>query len=196
MAARQLALIPKDRVEHGGDVLEGRRKLSRPFSPRCSMHIVLRSTRARGHWSLLHRRNRSKIDRLVYTWARAKHVKVHRFANVGNHLHLLLRAESREALQQFLKTFAGLAARAVTGAKKGVRHGKFWEKTAYSKLVPGGAFRSVCAYLAKNKLEAIGFLGARLRFRANGDVVVVVGEAPDAIREQAERLIRGDRPRV
>jgi REP element-mobilizing transposase RayT len=192
MASRQLALIPKERVEHGGDVLEGRRKLSRPFSPRCSLHVVLRSPRARGHWSLLHRRNRAKVDRLVYTWARAKHVKVYRYANVGNHLHLLLRAESREALQRFLKTFAGLAARAVTGARKGVRHGKFWEKTAYSRLVPGGAFRAICAYLDKNKLEAIGFLGARLRFRASGEAVAVVGEAPDELRGRAERLIRGD----
>jgi hypothetical protein len=115
-------------------------------------------------------------------------VKVYRFANVGNHLHLLVKAESRASLQQFLKTFGGLAARAVTGARKGVKQGRFWERTAYSRLVPSGAFKTVCAYLGKNRLEAIGFGGARLRTRRNGEAVVVV--ADPTLLAEAEALIR------
>jgi REP element-mobilizing transposase RayT len=193
MGAKQLSLLPKSRSEHGGDVRRGRRKLDRPFSPRSSIHVVMRAPRARGQWSMLHRHNRATVDRLVYTWASAKGVRIYQYVNVGNHLHFLLRAESREALQRFLKTFAGLAARSVTGARKGVSVGRFWERTAYSRLVPGGAFKAVSAYLGKNHLEAIGFRGARLRIRANGSaIVVVVGEAPTELRAQAERAIRGD----
>jgi REP element-mobilizing transposase RayT len=153
----------------------------------------MRSSLARGERSMLHRRNRSRIEKLAYTWARAKRVKLYRFANVGNHLHLVLKADRREDLQQFLKVFAGLAARAVMGAKKGVRRGKFWDKTAYSKIVPGGAFRAVCAYLGKNRLEAVGFGGARLRIRADGTAIVVVGDPHAAGIDpvEAEAWIRG-----
>ncbi len=190
---RQLPLLPPPRIEHGGDVRKGLRKEARPFSPKACLHVVLRSHRARGSWSLLHRRNRARIERLAYTWARAKRVRLYRFANVGNHLHLLIRADRPEDLKAFLKTFAGLAARAVSGAKKGVQRGKFWESTAYSKIIPGGAYRAVCAYLGKNRLEAVGFQGARLRIRADGTAVVVVGDAHAAGIEpaQAEAWIRG-----
>ena len=94
---------------------------------------------------------------------------------MGNHLHLLLKADRPEDLQRFLKTFAGLAARAVTGARKGLGRGKFWEKTAYSKIIPRGAFKTVCAYLAKNRLEAIGF-GAPASDPRDGEAIVVVGD--------------------
>lgn len=187
---RQLTLLKKDPVEYGGDTTKGRRKGVRPFSPRASLHVVVRSHRARGTWSLLHRRNRATIDRLVYKWAAAKRVKIYRYANVGNHLHLLVRAERREELQAFLKTFAGLAARAVTGAQKGIRTGKFWDQTAYSRIVPGGAFRALCAYFGKNRLEAVGFGGARLRIRADGSTLVVIGD-PGEHHAEVERLIRG-----
>jgi REP element-mobilizing transposase RayT len=141
---------------------------------------------------MLHRHHRAKVERLAYTWARAKRVRLYRFVNVGNHLHLLLKADRQEDLQQFLKTFAGLVARAITGAKKGTK-GKFWEKTAYSKIIPGGAFRALCAYLGKNRLEAVGFRGARLRIRPTGEAVVVVGdpEAAGLDPAQTEKWIRG-----
>lgn len=153
----------------------------------------MRAPRARGHWSLLHRRNRSRVETLLYGWAKKKGVTIDRIANAGNHLHLLLRAPTHEALQQFLKIFAGLAARAVMKAKKGVRRGKFWEKTAYSRLIPGGAYRALCAYLTKNRLEAIGFRGVRLRFRESGEAVAVVGD-PEALGldpREVQTLIRG-----
>jgi REP element-mobilizing transposase RayT len=191
MLPRQLPLLKRERIEHGGDVRARLRKEQRPFSPKCSMHVVMRSNRAKGTWSLLHHRNRSSVERLVYKWANAKGVKVYRFANVGNHIHLLVKSPSREALQRFLKTFAGLCARAVTGARKGLSFGKFWEATAYSRLVSGGAFRAITGYFEKNDFEAIGFRGARLRLRASGKYVVVTGDAPPGTADQVEALIRG-----
>jgi hypothetical protein len=50
--------------------------------------------------------------------------------------------------------------------------------------------------LGKNRLEAVGFQGARLRIRADGTAVVVVGDARAAGVDpaRAEDWIRG-RPR-
>lgn len=194
MAGRQGALFQRERQEHGGDVRQHVRKEARPFSPKCSMHVVMRSNRARGKWSLLHHHNRSRVETLVYKWANAEGVKIYRFSNVGNHLHLLLKAPSRRTLQAFLKTFAGLCARAVTGAKKGVKTGKFWDATAYSRLIPGGAFRVLTGYLAQNNLEAIGFRGVRLRIQKNGARVAQIGTAPPGYETETEAWIRGEGP--
>src|SRR3954454_7748880 len=103
------------RSEHGGTLGRGRRKAERPVSTRRPMHIVMASDRARGAWSL--RRHDSAVRAVLRTAARRHGIRVYEFANVGSHLHLLVRARRREAFQGFLRAFAGLVARRVTGAR-------------------------------------------------------------------------------
>jgi REP element-mobilizing transposase RayT len=103
------------RLEHGAGLRKGRRKLARPLDPRKSVHLVLRSSRAKGAWSMGRSDNERKIQRLLNRQARRFGIRIYQFANVGNHLHLLLRAPSREAFRDFLRTFSGLVARLVTG---------------------------------------------------------------------------------
>jgi REP element-mobilizing transposase RayT len=182
--SQQLTLFKAPSLEHGGDRRRGRRKVARPFSPRLSTHLVLRSSKARGAWSLLHRSNRAPLERLIYTRAAAADVKVYRLANVGNHLHLLVKAPTREAFQSFLRTLAGLSARLITGARKGLAQGKFWDAPAYSRVVPGAAFRAVSAYFEKNEFDAIGFKGTQVKLY-RGRYVVYVG-APEFMRQQAQ----------
>ena len=78
------------RTEHGGAVRRGRRKLERPVSTRRPMHVVLSSQRARGLWSL--RRHDRAVRECLREMARRFGVRVYDFANVGSHLHLLVRA--------------------------------------------------------------------------------------------------------
>lgn len=166
-------------TEHGGDLNKGRRKIRRPFSPDAPIHLVLKSHRANGAWSLLHRRNRSRVETLIYAQANHSGVKVYRHANAGNHIHLLIRAYSQEAFRKFMRALPALIARHVTQAKKGLAKGRFWDRIPYSRLIHWGReYRLLCAYLAKNQIEACGFSGARLRFTSSGEAVIVVG-APD-----------------
>src|SRR6266516_6150742 len=122
-------------TEHGGRAQRGRRKTERPVSTRYPMHVVLHSHRAQGDWSL------SRHGRVVRAALRAcadrNGVKVHGFANVGNHLHLLVRARRREAFQGFLRSFAGIVARAITGARRTrpLAGGRFWGALAWSRVV-------------------------------------------------------------
>src|SRR5712675_1570641 len=92
------------RTEHGGAVRKGRRKLARPVSTRRPMHVVLSSRRALGEWSL--RRHERAVKEALRAMARRHDVRVYEFANVGSHLHLLLRVRRVDSFQAFLRSFA------------------------------------------------------------------------------------------
>jgi REP element-mobilizing transposase RayT len=167
---RQLSLFSRSdlasasRVEHGGSVRRGRRKLARPFSTRRPLHVVLRSTRARGAWSL--RRVEARLREAMKALARRTSVRVYDYANAGNHLHLLVRAKQRSGFQAFLRSFAGIAARLVTGARRGQAVGRFWDELAYSRVVSWGReFTRVREYVAQNELEALGVISYQPRSR-------------------------------
>lgn len=153
----QLSFLPKVRFDHGGDIGKGKRKTMRPFDPKKAMHVVLRSSRAKGTWSLLHPKNKLHIHRIIYETADRCGVRIYRFVNVGNHIHLLFRAKSRKNFQTFLRIISGIIATLVTGATKANPVGKFWDKLAYSRIVSWGReFKALHAYLIKNLLEALG----------------------------------------
>ncbi|MBC7691708.1 MAG: transposase [Methylotenera sp.] len=156
---RQLSLLPREKqsTQHGGGLHPGKRKLARPFHPKLPMHVVVRASRARGFFSMLHPRHEKMIAALVRKSAKSNQVRLHRFVNVGNHLHLLVQASTREGLQRFLRTLTGRVAALVTGAIKGRPFGKFWDQLAYSRLVHWGRdFKGVLGYFIKNELESVG----------------------------------------
>ena len=165
------------RTEHGGDIRLGKRKLARPFDPRRPLHVVLRSERATGEWSLRHRRHERAVRDLLNRIARRAKVRVYQFANAGNHLHLILRARSRKLLAWFLRVACGLLARLITGARRGAAarfpplvegepyRRAFWAGLVYSRVLEWGrAFRAARDYVRMNDLEAtpgFGNLGRR-----------------------------------
>jgi hypothetical protein len=176
MRARQLTFFTSEsfrdlnRRAHGGETRAGKRKLARPFDPTRPLHIVLRSSRAKGEWSFLRARSEKRVKHLVYQEALRSGVRVYQFANSGNHLHLVLRAKTRAGLARFLRVAAGLIARVVTGAKKGAAASEsvnfrstrtvraFWDALAYSRIVEWGKeFVRVCDYLTLNELEGLGW---------------------------------------
>jgi hypothetical protein len=127
------------------------------------MHLVLTSKRARGAWSLL------KHQRAVRDTMRAMAcrfgVRVYDFANIGSHLHLLVRAKRREAFQAFLRSFAGIVARRVTGAKRGRPAGPFFTGLAWSRVVSWGRdYLGVRHYIFRNEIEATQGPGVRRAF--------------------------------
>jgi len=163
MRPKQFSFLPKLRLDHGGDIRKNKRKIARPFSHKHAIHVVFRSAKARGTWSLLTRENERTVKKLLDTYAYKYHIKVYRFENVGNHLHLLIKTETRKfhtakrEFQGFLRQFAGEVAFIVTGAKKSTPKGGFWEKRVYSRLVTWGReFRAIGDYFSKNFFESKG----------------------------------------
>lgn len=105
---------------------------------------------------------RDLVDRLKNRW----NVAVYRYANVGNHLHLLVRAKSRADWQGFIRELSGGIAIIVTGAKKGtpLERGAdsqttrgFWDHLVFSRIVSWGRdFKGVALYTLKNLWEGTG----------------------------------------
>jgi hypothetical protein len=92
-------------------------KTARPVAVKQAMHVVLRSSLARDHRSLLlHDRT---IQRMLQRLAKRFHIRLYDIANSGNHLHLILRLPYREALSPFLKAATGLIARLVLKVERG-----------------------------------------------------------------------------
>ena len=96
-------------------------------------------------------------------------IRIYRYANVGNHIHLLIRVPSRAAWQRFLRELAGGIAIIVTGAKKGCALDKnssqrgFWDYLAFTRIVSFGRdFSGVARYLVKNLFEGAGIPMKRL----------------------------------
>ncbi len=148
------------RTQHGGDVRRGRRKLERPVSTRRPMHVVLTSHRARGPWSL--RKHDRAVREALRRMARRFDVRIYDFANVGSHLHLVLRARRREAFQGFLRSFSGIVARRVTGARRARPSGPFFDGLAWSRVVRWGRdYWGLRHYVFRNQIE--GDQGPRIR---------------------------------
>lgn len=151
--SRQLALLPRLDLRFGGTHRLGRRKTFRPLDPKRPLHVVLKSSRARGRWSLLahERRVHAQLEQTA-----AKHgVRVLQFVNVGNHLHLCVRFRRREAVQRFFKEFAGRVAFDITGARKTHAQGRFWDHTLFTRIVEWGRdLAGIERYFTRNFFEA------------------------------------------
>ncbi len=157
MNAKQLQLFGRPGTEYGGDTRRGKRKVRRPIAVKSPMHVVFRSRRARGSWSLLNERHRFAVNTLVYRLADRFEVRIHGYENVGNHVHLVVQVRSRRSLQAFLRVFGQSLMFLVTGARKGKPKGRFFDAIAYSRVVKWGRdFENVMLYVSKNTLEALG----------------------------------------
>ena len=106
------------------------------------------------------------MDRLKTRWD----ISVYRYANVGNHLHLLIRAKSRADWQGFIREFSGGIAMIVTGARKShalprskakdvpesAKRG-FWDYLVFTRIVSFGKdFKNVANYVLTNLWEGAG----------------------------------------
>jgi REP element-mobilizing transposase RayT len=170
----------KGSISHGGDLSFGKRKTLRPIDPKQALHVILRSSKAKGQLSMLHPKHCNGIEKFVHKTAKRWGIRVYRFANVGNHLHLLIQVPTREAWKRFSKELSGGIAQIVTGAQKGsplarnkdtsiaesAKRG-FWDHLIYSRIVCFGRdFKGVCRYIIKNLFESAGVPMKRLL--ANG----------------------------
>lgn len=144
-------------TEHGGSVRKKQRKLARPIDTKRPMHLTFSSKRAVGQWSFHRRRHAEGIEESLHFCAKRFGIRVMRFENVGNHLHVLIQGRSRRAIQAFLKVFAQKVMFLVTGAKKGAPRGPFFDGIVHSRLVNWGRdLRGMKHYFFKNRLEAAG----------------------------------------
>jgi REP element-mobilizing transposase RayT len=135
----QLKLIPNKELRglksrtFGGVSLKKRRKVARPLQSGRVHHLVFKSSKAKGELSFY--RHKVVVGGILKKQSRKFFVEILDFVNMGNHLHLKARFKDRKKFQQFLKSFAAMTARAVTGARRGKAFGKFWDGLVYTRVL-------------------------------------------------------------
>jgi len=151
---------PKGRTAHGGSLSIGKRKIARPISVKESLHLVLRAERARGKYSLLLPRHARMFHGLLKQYGKRFDVKAYDVALVGNHAHLIVKARTKQGLQNFLRVFAGQTAQRITKARPGAKLSKrFWDLLVYSRIIPWGRpFAVARCYVEKNVREGAAIL--------------------------------------
>jgi REP element-mobilizing transposase RayT len=129
------------------------------------MHLVLRSTLAKGSWSFLKPGNAAKVNSIIAKFAFVYGVRVLSMANVGNHLHLHIRLHTRVGFNPFIRAITGAIAMAVTGKTRWNKNfetqtmatRKFWDHRPFTRIVIGfKALNHIKDYIKVNQLEAWG----------------------------------------
>lgn len=154
--------LKKDPLVYGGRFRNTRygRSRGRPLSNKQSMHLILKSSRAVGRYCLRQGgrgKNFHKVQKILEKFAAKYEVTIHRWANVGNHLHLHVTLRDYNGYKPFIRATTAAIAMAITGAsrwKKGF--GKFWDQRPFSRLVitRAGVAR-LTRYIKINEFEPI-----------------------------------------
>lgn len=133
----------------GGSLLKNSNaKTKRPLDSKFPIHLVLRARHSRmrqpQHFAL--------VNEIVRESAKKYGVKLYRYANVGNHLHLLLKLLRRERWNAFIRELTGRIAQVVQESAG------FWLYRPYTRVVRGWqkAYHSAKDYIFLNELEAEG----------------------------------------
>src|SRR5262245_10695193 len=105
---------------YGGDRLKTRKGRSgaRPLSTRHTMHLVLRSSRAKGAWSFKKPVNGRRIEEVVGRFSRKYGVRILSLANVGNHLHFQIKLANRQTYRPFIRAITAAIAMSITGSSR------------------------------------------------------------------------------
>lgn len=186
--SNQNALLAKERSSYGGILLKTRagRRRGRPLSTKETMHLVLRSSKAKDSWSFRKPRNATRINRIIENFSCRYGVRVISMANVGNHLHLQIKLSNRFGYRPFIRAVTGAIAMAITGrnrwslkrssikpdaseqngdrtslyksAPQSLSHKRFWDYRPFTRVVESfKAHLNLRDYVRINQLEGEGY---------------------------------------
>ena len=137
----------KTKLEFGGSMLNENTnpKTKRPLSSNLPIHLVLRSVRS---W-MRAPKHFANVNEIVARVAKRHGVRVYEYANVGNHLHLLIKISRRPRWAAFIRELTGRLATQEGGS--GV-----WLRRPFTRVVSGWqrAYRSCRDYIRLNTYEA------------------------------------------
>src|SRR4051812_4848501 len=139
---KQLSFLKKENGAYGGELLKTRhgRSRPRPLDTRSTMHLVLRSSKAKGEWSFKRPRHERAIQAVLKKFADRYGIRVLSLANVGNHLHFQIKLTNRHMYRPFIRAVTAAIAMAVTGASrwkplKKEAKDRFWDYRPFTRIV-------------------------------------------------------------
>ena len=122
------------------------------------MHVILRSSIAKGKMSFLSKSHSRKILSIINKNRKRFGIRIYSISINSNHIHILLKLQYRNSFAKFMKSISSIIARFMLGVKKGKAKSKqFWDNRPYSRIVEWGkAYYGVKAYILQNIKEAKG----------------------------------------
>ncbi len=147
----------QDEKAYGGSLMKRRKGRGiRPLAVKNSMHLVLRSSLAKGEWSLL--RHSSKIRKILKRFSTKYGVKILAVGNAGNHVHLHIQLSNRFTYKPFIRATTASIAMAITGMSRWKKLDiKFWDRRPFTRIVIGRrAFLRLADYVFMNGMEGQG----------------------------------------
>ena len=96
----------------GGSLLKGNPKGKRPLDSKLPIHLTLRATMS----VLKLRTTYGKVNRIVYDSAKRHGVQIYKYANVGNHLHILIKIPRIGRWAAFIRELTGRIAQEISKA--------------------------------------------------------------------------------
>lgn len=87
-------------------------------------------------------------------------VKVYNEANVGNHIHLVVRITNRKLWNGFIRDFTSSLSHELRTLGVLAKKQKLWRHRPFTRIVQGWtrAYKSVLDYVSLNQLEALGLI--------------------------------------
>jgi len=174
---KQIEMLKKEKKSYGGELLKTRegRQGPRPLATRSTMHLVLRSSKAKGDWSFKRPRHEAKIREISKRFSVKYGVKILSLANVGNHLHFHIKLSNRHLYRPFIRALTAAIAMAVTGTSrwnplKKTAKDRFWDHRPFTKFVESfKALLNLRDYIRINQLEGCGYKRSEARFFVKWD---------------------------
>tara|TARA_B100001248_G_scaffold227436_1_gene185847 strand:- start:6124 stop:6648 length:525 start_codon:yes stop_codon:yes gene_type:complete len=118
----------------GGGMTKSNPKEARPFSSRLAMHVVFKSSLAKG--GLRFSKHRAFLKKLIHRQANLHAIQIQQWQIVDKHVHFVIYAKRRKRFHAFLRAFSGLSARYFLNAERGSPRGKkFWDYRPFSRLL-------------------------------------------------------------
>ncbi len=140
----------------GGSLLRGNPRQSRPMDLRKPLHLILKSTKAKGDLNFLNKKCSGRIRGTVFKYAKQFKIKVYRYVNVGNHLHLVILTPSDQAYQRFIRAVTGKIVMGLQTLFRKKLKG-FWDHRPFSRVIVWGKdFAGIADYVLQNTLDVIG----------------------------------------
>jgi hypothetical protein len=153
---------PKDAF--GGSLLKGNPKTKRPLESKLPILLTLRANKS----AMRLPKTIGKVDQMVYGIAKKHGVTIYEYANVGNHLHILIKISRVGRWAPFIRELTGRIAQVI-----GLR----WMVRPHTRIVRGWrkAYKIAKEYVNLNILEAEGFI-KRSETRTLRDLRVLLGD--------------------
>ncbi len=138
----------------GGSLLKGNPKTKRPLDSKLPVLLTLRGIQG----GMRSPKTFQKVNEIVYETAGKYGVRIYEYANVGNHLHILIRVMKLRLWAAFIRELTGKIAAFVKEFFK--IEGSYWKFRPHTRIVRGWkkAYKSAKDYVYLNIIEAEGFI--------------------------------------